>query len=190
MSPPDRIEVATALYGAWRLIRGDAGGAAYFRTGRDGFWSAAWAVALVLPAHLLTIGVHVADDPMRSFGLGDLVRESEILVVGWFGYALLGFYVLRSVGKLGRFDAYMTAYYWTTVPLAYAETVLTLVRAMGVLPLPIENLVAIGFLMLVLWARWFVARTGLQVKGGEAAGVVFGTLIFDIVIGKVLSPLL
>lgn len=190
MNPPDRIEVATSLYGAWRLIRGDVGGAAYFRGGRDGFWSAAWAVALVLPAHLLTIAVHVAGEPMRSFGLDDLVRESEILVIGWFGYALLGFYVLRSVGKLGRFDAYMAAYYWTTVPLAYAETVLTLARASELLPSAIESLLAIGFLMLVLWARWFVARSGLAVKGGEAAAVVIGTLVFDIIIGKVLSPLL
>ena len=190
MHPPDRIEVATALYGAWRLIRGDAGGVAYFRAGRAGFWSAAWAVALVLPAHLLTIALHIAADPMKSFGLRDLIRESEILVIGWFGYALLGFYVLRSVGKLGRFDAYLTAYYWTTVPLAFAETLLTLVRVVGVLPSALENLLAIGFLMLVLWSRWFVARTGLAVKGGEAAAVVFGTLMFDIIIGKVLSPLL
>lgn len=190
MNPPDRIEVATALYGAWRLIRGDAGGLTYFKSGRDGFWSAAWAVGLILPAHLLTIAVHVAGRPMGSFGLSDLVREALILMVGWFGYALLGFYVLRGVGKLGRFDSYMTAYYWTTVPLAYAETVLTLLRAAGLLPSPIESLLAIGFLMLVLWARWFVARTGLAVKGGEAAAVVIGTLMFDIIIGKVLSPLL
>src|SRR3546814_16553752 len=121
MNPPDRIEVAAALYGAWRLIRGDAGGAAYFRAGPEGFWAAAWAVALILPPHLLTIAVHVAGQPSGSFGLTDLVRESEILVIGWFGSALLGFYVLRSLDKPGRFEPSMVAYFWPTVPMRSAE---------------------------------------------------------------------
>ena len=47
-----------------------------------------------------------------------------------------------------------------------------------------------SFLALMLWARWFIARTGLGLKGGEAAGVVVGTVLFDWLVGTVLSPLL
>src|SRR3546814_14588000 len=61
----------------------------------------------------------------------------------------------------------MVAYFWTTVPLVYGETVLTLIRAAGLLPAAVSDLLAVAFLMLVLWARWFVARTGLAVKGGD-----------------------
>lgn len=190
MAAPDRIEVATALYGAWRLIRGDAGGTAYFRPGREGFWAAAWAVVLVAPAHLLTLGLHVAGRDAFGFGLEDVVREAEILVVGWFGYALLAYYVLRSFGRLKRFDGYMTAYFWTTVPLVYAETVLSLIRAADLLPDGVDRLLAIGLLMLLLWTRWFVARTGLAVNGAEASAVVFATLLFEFFISKTLSPLL
>lgn len=190
MAAPDRIEVATALYGAWRLIRGDAGGAGYFRAGREGFWSAAWAVVLVLPAHLMTLGLHVAGDDLVSFGIVDLIRETEILVLGWFGYALLAFYVLQGIGRPNRFDGYLMAYYWTTVPLVYAETLLTLIRVAGPLPDAIVNLLALGLLVLVLWARWFVARTGLAMSGPEAAAVVVGALLFDFTVSKVLSPLL
>lgn len=190
MAAPDRIEVATALYGAWRLICGDSGGAAYFRGGRDGFWSAAWAVVLVIPAHLLTLVVHVTQNTSVSFGLDDAIREAEVLVIGWFGYALLAFFVLQNLRRLNRFDGYMAAYFWTTVPLSYAYMVLTLIRAAGLLPSALDNLLAFGFLALMLWARWFIARTGLGLKGGEAAGVVVGTVLFDWLVGTVLSPLL
>src|SRR3546814_13754865 len=84
----------------------------------------------------------------------------------------------------------MVAYFWTTVPLVYGETVLTLIRAAGLLPAAVSDLLAVAFLMLVLWARWFVARTCLAGKVGEAAAVVAGTLAFDIIVGKMLSPLL
>lgn len=190
MGAPDRIEVATALYGAWRLIRGDVAGATYFRAGRDGFWSAAWAVVLVVPAHLITLGMHVAGDDLLTFGLADVIRETEILVIGWFGYALLVFYLLQGFGRVNRFDGYLTAYFWTTVPLVYAETLLTLIRVTGLLPQAVNNLLALGLLMLVLWARWFVARTGLGVNGLEAAAVVVGTVLFDFFVSKALSPLL
>lgn len=190
MPAPDRIEVATALYGAWRLIRGDAAGASYFRAGHDGFWAAAWAVILVLPGHLITLGLHVAGDDLVQFGLHDLIRESEILVVGWFGYALLTFYVMRGFGRLDRFENYLTAYYWTTVPLVYAETLLSLVRFVDLLPQAIDNLLALGLLVLVLWARWFVARLGLSISGPEAVAVVIGTMLFDLFVSKTLSPLL
>lgn len=190
MAAPDRIEIATSLYGAWRLIRGDAAGATYFRAGRDGFWAAAWAAVLVVPGHLLTLGLHVAGDDTLTFGLIDLVRETEILVIGWFGYALLAYYVLQGLGRADRFDGYMTAYFWTTVPLVYAETLLTLIRVADLLPQVIDNLLALGLLMLVLWARWFVARLGLGINGLEAGAVVFGTLLFDFFVSKVLSPLL
>lgn len=190
MAAPDRIEVATALYGAWRLIRGDAGGTAYFRPGRDGFWAAAWAVVLVVPAHLLTLALHVAGSDTLEFGLEDAVREAEILVVGWFGYALLAYYALRAFGRVQRFDGYMTAYFWTTVPLVYIETLLSLIRAVDLLPDGLDRVLAIGLLVLLLWTRWFVARTGLAINGGEAAAVVFATLLFDFFVSKTLSPLL
>lgn len=190
MAAPDRIEVATALYGAWRLIRGDAGGTAYFRAGRDGFWSAAWAILLVLPGHLITIGLHVSGDPQVEFGLADLIREAEILAIGWFGYALLVYYALNGLDRLDRFDGYLTAYYWTTVPLVYGETLLTVFRVVGLLPPALLNILAFALLVLILWARWFVARTGLGVSGPEAAGVVIATLLFDFFVSKVLSPLL
>ncbi len=190
MAAPDRIEVATALYGAWRLIRGDAGGAAYFRPGRDGFWAAAWAVLLVLPGHLTTLGLHVSDNDMVRFGIEDVLREAEILVIGWFGYALLAFYFLKAAGRSNRFDGYLTAYFWTTVPLVYLETGLTLARVAGLLPDALINLMGLALLVLVLWARWFVARTALGVNGFEAGAVVVGTLTFDFFVSKVLSPLL
>lgn len=190
MNPPDRIEVATALYGAWRLICGDPTGGAYFRSGRAGFWSAAWAVVLVVPAHLLTLLVHVDQNTVGSFGFDDAIRETEVLVIGWFGYGLLAYFVLQNLGRLNRFDAYMTAYFWTTVPLSYAYMMLTLIRALELLPSAVDNLLAFGFLALMLWARWFIARTGLALKGGEAAGVVVGTVLFDWLVGTVLSPLL
>ncbi len=190
MHPPDRIEVATALYGAWRLIRGDVGGSAYFRGGRDGFWAASWAIVLVLPAHLLTLAVFVAGDPAVPFGLLDAVREAEVLAIGWFGYALLAHAVLTRLGRPGRFDGYMTAYFWTTVPLAYAHLALTVVQATDLLPDALSKLLTLAFLLLLLWARWFVARNALAMTGAESAMVVAGTVMFDWSVATILSPLL
>ena len=189
-SPPDRIEIATALYGAWRLICGDAAGGAYFRAGREGFWSAAWAIVLVIPAHLLTLAVHINDGAQPSLGLDDTIREAEILAIGWFGYALLAYYLMQNFGWPARFDGYMAAYFWTTVPLSYAYMALTLIRATGLLPSVLENLLALGFLVLMLWSRWFIARVGIGIKGREAVAVVVGTVMFDWMVGTVLSPLL
>lgn len=190
MAAPDRIEVATALYGAWRLIRGDAGGSAYFRAGRDGFWSAAWAVVLVIPAHLLTMAFGLTEYTDASFGLTDFVREGEVLVIRWFGFALLTFYILQNAGRLSRFDGFMTAYFWTSVPLFYAEALLSLVSAVGLLPAILMKLGAIAVLGVMFWVQWFVARMGLGVTAGEAGFVVIGSVAFHWIVSKVLSPLL
>jgi hypothetical protein len=58
------------------------------------------------------------------------------------------------------------------------------------LPSVLENLLALGFLVLMLWSRWFIARVGLGIKGREAVAVVVGTVMFDWMVGTVLSPLL
>lgn len=189
MNPPDRVEIAAALFGAWRLIRGDAAGTGYFRAGREGFWAAAWAIVLVLPAHLLAHAILVAATPTASFGLYDAIREALIFSIGWFGYALLAFHALERFGKPERFDAFLTAFYWTTVPLAYANVALSLLGVLALLPQALFGLLALGYLALVIWTRWFVARTTLAIKDGEAGIVVGATLLFDLLVSKILSRL-
>ena len=68
---PNQVEVASSLYGCWRLFLGDERGAGHFRGGEDGFWSGAWAVVLTIPALYAQIFLEFDPDVISRNGLWD-----------------------------------------------------------------------------------------------------------------------
>ena len=53
---PDRQEVASSLYGAWRLACLDESGMGYFNISVEGFWRSFFAAVLLAPVYMLAIG--------------------------------------------------------------------------------------------------------------------------------------
>lgn len=187
---PSKIEIVTALFGSWRLICGDSRALRFFRADDEGFWTAAWAIVLALPARLLALSVFMHLSADRSIGLVDLVIEAEVFAVVWFGYALAVFYGLQPIGREDRFFAYMVPFYWVSVLLTYLDAVISLLQLTGVLPDGLTVLLILAARGIAIWVVWFLASTALEVRAGQAVAVVLLTMLFEMVVTKLLSPLL
>ncbi|NQW09600.1 MAG: hypothetical protein HQ481_06950 [Alphaproteobacteria bacterium] len=187
---PTLGEILYALHGALRVFRGDAGGFACFRPGVEGFWVAAWAALISLPAHLVMVGVQITHNPALELGLGVLLVEALVFVIVWFGYAFAAHFALALIAREDRYFDYMNAVFWTAVPQIYLQFIVAMLDVVGLLPGPLTGLATIGVVVAVLWYRWFVAKAALDVTSGTAVLVVIATLVFEFVLTALLSPVI
>lgn len=187
---PTSGEILYALYGALRVLRGDVGGFAHFRPGVEGFWTAAWAVLICLPAQLFMVGVQIVRDPGLDLGMGVLLIEALVFIIVWFGYAFAVHFALALIAREDRYFDYMNAVFWTAVPQIYLQFIVTLLETAGMLPGPLAGLATIGLVVTILWYRWFVAKIALDVTVGTAIFVVIATLFFEFILTALLSPVI
>jgi len=175
---PSQVEIATALYGCWRMFLGDEDAASYFRKDVDGFWSGAWAIVLAIPALLLAalLGLDYSGGPPP--GIAALVIEGEVLIlsVTLYAWAMLG--ITRAMEREARYLNYMIAFFWISMVKIYLW-VLAAILALGLgLPTAGAQVLQIGVFSVSIWLSWFMTRVTLDVNGGQAAIVVFGTFFY------------
>lgn len=178
---PDREEVTSALYGAYRLAWFDAGGMAHFNLTFDGFWRSFFAAVLVAPAYAILIGLQVAAEP-QAVDLGLLVVTETIgYVLAWAAFPLAAIVLTRLLGLDRHYVALIVALNWTAV----LQTALFLVVVLlgPVFPGGIGALVITLMTGAILVYQWFVIRSALQ----TTAGIALMLLLVDLVITAVIN---
>jgi hypothetical protein len=186
---PTPTEIAASLYGAWRLFLGDEAGVRYFRRDLDGFWTALWALAFAVPAYVLKITLDLGAENVALLGLDGLVIEAEILVLSGVIYALAMYYILPQLEREKRYFDYIVAYLWIGMAQVYLHTIPSILRGIGLIPDQGANFMAVVLILGMLWWSWFMTRTTLDVNGGQAGIIVFGTVIYEFLFAISLSRL-
>ena len=98
---PDREEVLSALYGAYRLAWFDVAGMAHFNLTVDGFWRSFFAAVLVAPAYAILVGLQVASGEEAIDPGLLLLGESIGYILAWCAFPLVAIVLTRLLG-LGR----------------------------------------------------------------------------------------
>lgn len=182
-------EILKALYGAYRLARGDPGGMAWFDLSLRGYWRSFRAAAVVLPLFLLLQSVRYGVDHLTVSLWRYMAVELIAYVTGWVAFPVLMIDVSRRIERPQRYLGFIIAYNWAAV----LQNALYLTVAM----LSVSGLLTGGGGILVLFAlvaiiiySWFVAKTALQITAPAAAAVVAIDFFISFVINMYAEGLL
>lgn len=181
-------EITIAMFGAWRILRLDAGALAWFENTPTAFWRSFYAGLLVAPLYLLMmavdIGIAEPDEPVRQI-LVNLIAY----VIGWVAYPLLMVYLTAFLDRAGDYFRYFAAYNWFHVIQAMILLPASLAGSVGPLPENVSLLIGIVVLSTILMYDWFIARVALRVDGGTAASLVVVDLLLSLLISGMADSL-
>jgi len=172
---PDRQEIWSSIYGAFRLAFFDASGLNHLNISVEGFWRSFFAALLVAPGYVILAGqgLIVGDE---SLSIWLIVVHTMIYAISWMIFPLTAFFIIDLL-KLGhRFTALIVAVNWAAV-IEVTVMILGLGFAM-ILPPDAANLMIVAIVVGLIIYQWFVIRTALQSSGTVAfAFVLFGLLV-------------
>lgn len=176
---PTTVEVATGIYGAWRLIWLDRGALSYFDATVAGFWKSFFAAALVAPLYMLVVALDLTARGTDAGALRILIVHLCAYSISWTAFPLIMHYLTEAMDRRDRFILCIVALNWAEVIQAAVQLPLILLIAVEALPTAFMELLRVAVYMLILAYQWFVTRTTLDIGGFGAAGLV----LLDVVIG-------
>jgi hypothetical protein len=172
---PDREEVLSALYGAYRLAWLDVAGMTYFNLTVEGFWRSFFAAVLVAPAYAILVGMQLSAEA-EDFSVA-LVFLSEGIgyVLAWCAFPLVSLVLTRLLGLDRNYVALIVAHNWSAVLQTAAFVVVVLLGV--ILPQALGTLLVTLTTGAILVYQWFVIRTALQSSGGIALMLLLVDLV-------------
>jgi hypothetical protein len=179
---PSARDVAAALYGAWRLMRFDAGGLTWFDASLTGFWRSFFAAVVVAPAFALLVWLEFQARTEPFNGAWAALVMSVTYVLGWAVFPLAAIPITRLLSLSDRYVPLIVAYNWISVPQVVLFLVVGLAGGRTADPSAAAMLLEMGAVAYILVYQWFVVRAALQTNALTAAAIV----ILDIVLGELL----
>ncbi|MGB0681736.1 MAG: hypothetical protein ACPGOV_03480 [Magnetovibrionaceae bacterium] len=172
------------LYGAMRLAKADAKGLQYFRTDPIGFYQSFFAALLILPpfALLLSLEFQPIYGAEGVDALSYWVVMMSAYVMGWTAYPIIMFSISRVIQRTTRYIRFIVAYNWAAVLQNAAYLTVELLRASGIITTEAAAFLALIVLSLVVLFSWFIAKTALDIKSGQAAGLVVIDFLLSMII--------
>ncbi len=183
MALPGPNEIVASVFGAARLLRGDAGGLKNFNLTEDGFWRSFAAMLFVVPVFALADFALRQDPEMSAAAV--VSRKAVNLTLQWVAFVAVMLAVTRALKLSHNYMRFVTAYNWSSVIAVGLVLVPVLLYSLGVLGL--QTTMFFGFFVflgLVVYA-WYVAREALDCSGFVAAGVVFLEYMMAVTIEQV-----
>ncbi len=175
-------DVVAAMYGAWRLMRFDAGGMAWFDLSIPGFWRSFFAAVVAAPFFAVLVGMHFAQgDRQIDPGWATLVL-AVAYCLSWAAFPVAAVLITRLLRLTDRYVALIVAYNWANVPQIAVILLANLIDASGLLPGFLGAILPFAAMVFVLVYQWFVTRTALATTTATAIGVVIIQMMIDIFI--------
>ena len=182
---PNSVQIAAALYGAWRLLLMDRNGLSFFEQTPEGFYRSFYAALLVAPGYLILVLIHLADLETQAGGLRILTVETISYVISWTAYPLIMFRITDAIGRSGGYIAFVVAFNWSKVIHMLIFLPVAVISFTGLLPEALALLLSFAATVGILVYQWFITRTALDIGGFPATGLVVLDLLIGIVIKSV-----
>ncbi|NJO37419.1 MAG: hypothetical protein HC871_07075 [Rhizobiales bacterium] len=179
---PDRQEIISSLYGAFRLALFDENGIGYFNISVEGFWRSFFAAVILAPFYMLSIGQDFMT-PQGGFSFWAALVHFLTYGASWILFPLVAFFATDLLNLGHRFTALVVAVNWSSVLifglLAIGVGVVTLVQqALADLALVILTAGLIVY-------HWFVIKTALE----TTAAVAIAFVLFNFLLGAMLHQI-
>jgi len=169
---PSKREVAAALYGAWRLLRFDARGFAWFDLTIAGFWRSFFAAALAAPAFLILVALDLARRETPVDGGWATLVLALAYAAEWIAFPLAAIFITRLLGLTKGYVPLIVAGNWISVPQSALVAFAGAIDEWGGLAGVIGPFITLATTLYVLIYQWFVTRLALDTSGLTAVGVV------------------
>jgi hypothetical protein len=176
-------EVASGVYGVWRLAWFDAGGMRYLDRSLDGFWRSFRVAILAAPFTALLVALDFPDRHLTGGWFMILAGESIAYVIGWVAFPLLAYYGTEMVDRRPQYFGLIVAYNWSNLIQLAAVLFASLVAHSGILPVVASQGLILAADIAILVYEWFIFRTALALPGLAAAGFVLA----DVLVGMLVS---
>jgi hypothetical protein len=190
LPPISAAEVAEGLYGATRLAKGDRGGIRFFGDTPEAFWKSFWAAAVAAPPFALLVALELPGDHVTSGWLRVLLIECIAYVAAWFAFPLAMHYVAEFIDRKERYIRYICASNWGTVLQVTVYLLVTAFLALDILPRPLAVVVSLSTYGAIFLYQWWVARVGLDLGRGGAAGIVVLDFLISLLLNSIAHAML
>ena len=180
-------ELATALFGVWRLAHLDTNGLQYLDDSIAGFWNSFTAALIVLPGYLIVqmLGMSVR---LESVAAGEIdinwarvfLVWLTVYVMHWTLFPIAAAYITAEIGRSEAYMRLIVALNWANViqiAIIVPSTAL-LVLSGGTGPGGMFLFLIIN--LALLFYSWFITRTALDVPGLIAIGLVGLNLLLSL----------
>ncbi len=188
-------EIATGLYGAYRLARLDAGGMAWFDRTVSGFWKSFFAAVLAAPLYILLTTLHLFDDTGRELletagGMRVFLIETLAYVIGWVLFPLIMIRVTDLLQREQEYLGFIVAYNWAGVLQIAAFLGVVTVGGVGLFPAAVGDFLSMIVFFAILYYQWFITRTALRIQTGAAVAIVCLDMALSIFITGIANAML
>jgi hypothetical protein len=177
---PKAGEIATSLYGAWRLAHLDAGGMRYFGTSVEAFWGSFFAAIIVGPFFSILMVMRFELGLVETTAERFVAVEAIAYVIAWvvFPYIMLG--IARLLERDEHYVRFIVAYNWAAVLQNALYMPIVALTITGAMPPALASALGLITLAVILFYTWFITRTALDIAGPAAVAIVLLDLILSI----------
>ena len=160
-------EVRAALTGVVELAKGDIVGLGYFENTPRTLARSFWAALIVAPPWVLLLALQ--DQTTTAGALRTITVQAIEYALLWTAFPVILYEILARAGGAERFCLYVSIRNWASV----IETPAMLFAAAFAIAVPYDaaQIVPLFVMVAVFAYEWFLARVGLGVGIGTAAGV-------------------
>lgn len=180
-------ELAASVYGAYRLARFDPKGLMFFDASPAGARRSFYAAAIVAPFYALMLAVGAPERAGNTLQFS--IVEGVAYVLSWVAYPITVEWLTHRLGCRERFEGYLAAYNWSVVLQNAAVFPVAMLTGLGLLPQQLGQVLWFGIFLMILAYLAFIARTGLEVVPGTAAGLVVLDVLLSALIDGIAGSL-
>ena len=188
-------EIATGLYGAYRLAHLDSGGMAWFESTLPGFWKSFFAAFLAAPLYALLTAFNLPDDTGRELletagGARVFFIEALAYVIGWVLFPLVMIRITDLLQRQQEYFIFIVAYNWAGVLQIAVFLSVAALTISGLLPPAGGNFLSMIVFFAILYYQWFITRTALRIEVGAAVAIVCLDMALSILVTGISSVIL
>lgn len=178
-------EIASAVYGTYRLAKRDPGGLDYLDRSSEGAVKSFYAAVIVLPIHAVLTTASKWEFLQKAEIPTWFAFELVFYVIGWTLFPVLMITITRWIDRWNRFPDFLVAYNWSHIIILAAWLPLQFLRLTELVPMPVFHMLGLGLLVIVLYYRWFFFKVSLDITGGMAAALVASDYVLGLVMFQV-----
>ncbi len=188
---PNRAEIESSLYGAWRLARLDPGGLNYLNLTIDGFWRSFFVIVPLLPLQLLLAWLVADPDAVAALGAGGWILIRGFLsIFAWLFFLGTMAPLSRTLGLSNNYPTYVIAWNWASAVQMGFLLPIGLLFGLGLLSPQLGGLLLLAAWLAIIAYDFVIARLALGADRLTAAGVVIYSVVLELVIESAAEALL
>jgi hypothetical protein len=177
---PDRQEVMSSLYGAFRLALFDENGVNHFNISVEGFWRSFFAAVILLPFYALMVW-NTLITAQGELSMWAILVNLLVYGLSWILFPIVAFFATDLLNLGHRFTALVVAVNWSSVLIVGAFAVSIGLAAL--LQNGLADLILIAATAGLVVYHWFVIKTALA----TTTPIALAFVLFNFLLGAMLQ---